>query len=281
MLKKTKKQSIQISIDFLQELCYSIYIVNEIHKKGGVLSMIQLKLDFELEKSELPIEIDRLTVSFIKASLSNYSEEMFERLYDKSKSIMKSFCYSYYLPGAKFQKDKILLNQKQFTMFFSDSDWAEIIQFFNAYKKMLFCSYPMKNNSMTLKSIRVLECDSIKDCEIIVKMQSSLIVRRHDSSNNKDTYYTYEHPEFGEVLKENISFFLEKMGILLPEEAIENFSIAVIKGKKIVANVFGRSVDANIGIYKLSGSQELLNILYQSGMGCRRSEGHGKFEVIW
>ena len=61
----------------------------------------------------------------------------------------------------------------------------------------------------------------------------------------------------------------------------EGFSIIPIKGKKVVADIFGRKVDANIGIYKLTGSPELLNILYLSAMGSRRSEGHGKFEVIW
>ncbi|MFQ8902623.1 MAG: CRISPR-associated endoribonuclease Cas6 [Lachnospira eligens] len=30
----------------------------------------------------------------------------------------------------------------------------------------------------------------------------------------------------------------------------------------------------------LRGNCELLNILYQAGMGARRSEGHGKFEIL-
>ncbi|MDE5931426.1 MAG: CRISPR-associated endoribonuclease Cas6, partial [Lachnospiraceae bacterium] len=38
--------------------------------------------------------------------------------------------------------------------------------------------------------------------------------------------------------------------------------------------------DASLGIFKLSGSCRLLNILYQAGVGERSSEGHGKFEVI-
>ena len=42
--------------------------------------MFQLKLDFTLEKPELPLEIDRLLVSFIKASTSNYSTELYESL---------------------------------------------------------------------------------------------------------------------------------------------------------------------------------------------------------
>lgn len=39
-------------------------------------------------------------------------------------------------------------------------------------------------------------------------------------------------------------------------------------------------IDANIGIYKVTGTPELLNFLYMAGLGCRRSEGHGKFEIV-
>ena len=58
------------------------------------------------------------------------------------------------------------------------------------------------------------------------------------------------------------------------------FPFRLLKGKKVVVPVFGRNTDASIGIYKLSGSCRLLNILYLAGIGVRRSEGHGKFEII-
>ena len=53
-----------------------------------------------------------------------------------------------------------------------------------------------------------------------------------------------------------------------------------LKGKKVVIPVFGRNTDASLGIFKLTGSRQLLNILLLSGLGSRRSEGHGKFEVV-
>ena len=104
------------------------------------------------------------------------------------------------------------------------------------------------------------------------------MVRKHEAQDNSDVYYIYNHPDFGKTLKKNVEIFLEKLEIPL---STEGFSIVPIKGKKIVADIFGRKTDANIGIYKLTGSPQLLNLLYQSGMGSRRSEGHGKFEVIW
>lgn len=239
--------------------------------------MYQFKLVFSLENNFLPREIDRLLVSFLKASVQNYSQEFYEKLYNKSESIMKKYVFSYFLPNAKFSDKVIWLGQNSFTMYFSDMDMVEMIYFFNAFKTMQFRPYPMHANTMQLMSIMTQESKEIVDSEVIIKMQSSLLVRRHDSMMNRDIYYTYNHEEFNSALKENIKFFLEKLKILV---SVDDFSITPIKAKKVVVPVFGRNVDANLGVYRLTGNTELLNILYLSGMGVRRSSGHGKFEIV-
>lgn len=43
-------------------------------------------------------------------------------------------------------------------------------------------------------------------------MQSSLLARKHDPENNTDIYYTCEDPEFSDTLKDNLKFFLNKIG---------------------------------------------------------------------
>lgn len=239
--------------------------------------MFQFILEFQLEKPELPSEIDRLMVSFLKGASRNYSEDMFEQLYDKSRSIIKTYTYSMYLPGAKFSEDVIKLAENRFKIFFSDADTGQMIQWFNAFNLFRFRKYPMKNNSMKLVSIRTQNRKDITDREIVVKMQSAMLARRHSKEDNKDTYYTYADDEFSDVLKENIQTFLEKLNINIP---VDDFQVIPVKAKKVVTNCFGRKVDGNIGIYKLCGRPELLNILYQAGMGARRSEGHGKWEIL-
>ena len=102
-------------------------------------------------------------------------------------------------------------------------------------------------------------------------------VRKHNSDDNSDIYYTYGMDGFEDALKDNIRIFVEKIGL---DVSVDEFSIQVIKGKKLVVPVFGRNTDASLGIYKLTGSIELLNILHMAGIGSRRSEGHGKFEII-
>lgn len=84
--------------------------------------MNQMKLSFALEYPQLPREQDKLMVSFLKASIQNYSLELFEMLYNKNRSVMKGYTFSLLLPGARFDADTIHLSQNSFTMFFSDAD---------------------------------------------------------------------------------------------------------------------------------------------------------------
>ena len=239
--------------------------------------MYQYKLTFELENNRLPRETDRLIVSFLKASAQACSQAFYEKLYDKSRSVLNSYTFSYYLPGAKFAKEKIELESNAFSLFFSDADQQELLMFFNGFQLMKRKKYPMNENSMTLVSVRVQPLPEIREEQIVIRMQSPLIVRRHNPENNTDIYYTCESEEFEQALRENIAVFLDRMGM---DAAAESFSIQTVKGKKVVVPVFGRNTDASLGIFKLTGSRRLLTILYHAGLGARRSEGHGKFEVI-
>ena len=239
--------------------------------------MLQFILEFHLEKPQMPLEFDRLMVSFLKGASRNYSEDMFERLYDKSKSVIKTYTYSMYLPGARFMKETVELSENRFRMFFSDADMGQMVHWFNAFNLFRFKTYPMNNNSMKLVSIRTQNRKEIEDSEIVVRMQSPLIARRHNAEDNMDTYYTYDNTEFSDVLRENAQTFLDKLNINI---STEGFQVIPIKGRKVVTNCIGRKVDGNIGIYKICGCPELLNVMYQAGSGVRRSEGHGKWEII-
>lgn len=256
------------------------YVIVDLTKKVTERrsSMVRLELTFELVRQEFPLEYDRLLVSFFKATLQNYSREMFDALYNKNASIQKQFCWSCNLSGARFETDKIYLKEKRFKLYFSDADMTEIIQFYNAFTLMKGKKYPMPDgNMMDLSKVRVCTFAEIQEEELIVKMQSSLLARRHDVEKNQDTYYTCEDAEFSEVIKENVTTFLQKQGI---ELSTETFQVTPVKGRKVVVRCFGRFCDGSIGIFRITGSKELLNLLYVAGIGARRSEGHGLWTIL-
>ena len=115
--------------------------------------MTELKLEFLLEEPEIPAEVDRLLLSFLKASVEKYSPELFEELYTKKQSVMKTYCWSCYQPGARFAADKIYLKENRFMVTFSDADMGELFEFFNAFQLMRNIEYPMGGNSMKLREV--------------------------------------------------------------------------------------------------------------------------------
>ena len=75
---------------------------------------------------------------------------------------------------------------------------------------------------MKLREVKAKKIPEIKESELIIKMQSSLLARKHDPENNTDIYYTCEDPEFSDTLKDNLKFFLNKIGW---DEDVDCFSI--------------------------------------------------------
>ena len=240
--------------------------------------MTELKLEFELENAELPIDYDKVILSFMKAAIENFSPDLFDRLYNKRESVIKTYCWTCYLPHAQFTSDTIKLGANKFMLTFSDIDMGELLIFFNAFSLMKHKIFHMNRNSMKLLSVKTRKLQTIKETELIVKMQSSLIARKHNSDDNTDVYYTFDEPEFSDILKENLKIFLQRINI---ECDTSDFSIVPLKGKKVVTRTMGQFVDGNIGIYKITGNLRLLEILYAAGIGTRRSAGHGKFEIIF
>ena len=73
--------------------------------------MNELKLEFQLETTEIPAELDKVLVSFLKATIENYSPALFEKLYNKNSSILKKYTWATYLPGARFTQEKYYLTR--------------------------------------------------------------------------------------------------------------------------------------------------------------------------
>ena len=119
---------------------------SEARQRKEEFRMTELKLEFQLENLELPIDLDKVILSFLKASLENYSPELFDKLYNKRESVVKTYCWACYLPGAKFMSDVIKLSMNKFTITFSDADMSELLMFFNAFSLMKYKIFHMNKN---------------------------------------------------------------------------------------------------------------------------------------
>lgn len=251
---------------------------------------MRIKLHFKLENNIIPKDYRILILSFIKYSLKKNFKESYKEIYE-SKPIMKFFTFSVYLPKPKIEKDKIELDKNYFNAVFSIYDNKRFIEFYNSFNSMIIknenkeYSYPLKDNKMRLKNITMLNEKIISSNRAIIKFLSPLVLRKHEEiainekRKGKDIYFDFNDSDFNEQINYSVSRLIKDLKLNGVNWNIKLKPYNNLARKTVVSfkNIL---INSSIGEYILEGDSELLNILYKTGIGSRRSEGFGMFEVI-
>ena len=252
---------------------------------------MRIKLHFELENNIIPKDYRILILSFIKNNLEKNFNESYKEIYDK-KPTVKFFTFSVYLPKPKIEKEKIELDRNYFNVLFSIYDNKQFIEFYNSFNSMINKekenkenSYPLKNNKMELKNITMVNEKNIMSNRVRIKFLSPLVLRNHKEKiinkkrKGKDIYFDFNDSDFNEQINYSVSRLIKDLKLNGVNSNIKLKPYNNLARKTVVSfkNIL---INSSIGEYILEGDSELLNILYKTGIGSRRSEGFGMFEVI-
>lgn len=251
---------------------------------------MRIKLHFELENNIIPKDYRILILSFIKNNLEKNFNESYKEIYGE-KPTVKFFTFSVYLPKPKIEKEKIELDRNYFNVLFSIYDNKQFIEFYNSFNSMIIKnenkenSYPLKNNKMRLKNITTINEKIISSNRAIIKFLSPLVLRRHEEiainekRKGKDIYFDFNDSDFNEQINYSVSRLIKDLKLNGVNSNIKLKPYNDLARKTVVSfkNIL---INSSIGEYILEGDSELLNILYKTGIGSRRSEGFGMFEVI-
>ena len=252
---------------------------------------MRIKLHFELENKIIPKDYRVLILSFIKHSLEKNFEKSYKEIYE-SKPIMKFFTFSVYLPKPKIEKDKIELDKNYFNAVFSIYDNKRFIEFYNSFNSMIIKNneenkehpYPLKDNKMRLKNITMENEKIITSNRAIIKFLSPLVVRKHEEitinekRKGKDIYLDFNDSDFNEQLNYSVTRLIKDLKL---NGVNSNIKLEPCKSaRKTVIDFKNVLIHSSIGEYIISGESELLNILYKTGIGSKRSGGFGMFDVI-
>lgn len=252
---------------------------------------MRIKLHFELENKIIPKDYRILILSFIKHSLEKNFEKSYKEIYE-SKPIMKFFTFSVYLPKPKIEKDKIELDKNYFNAVFSIYDNKRFIEFYNSFNSMIIKNneenkehpYPLKDNKMRLKNITMENEKIITSNRAIIKFLSPLVVRKHEEitinekRKGKDIYLDFNDSDFNEQLNYSVTRLIKDLKL---NGVNSNIKLEPCKSaRKTVVDFKNVLIHSSIGEYIISGESELLNILYKTGIGSKRSGGFGMFDVI-
>ena len=107
---------------------------------------------------------------------------------------------------------------------------------------------------------------------------SGICVRDHIKENNKDNYYIYTDTNFNEKLRVVLNNQLLKGGFNKTD--IDNVILNIIDCKKVVAKHYRRYIDLTTGIIEIKANPNILQYIYDVGLGSRRSSGFGQLDLI-
>lgn len=237
---------------------------------------MRMKLYFTLENNTIPIDYRRSIISFIKLSLSEYSENEFRKYYNQKDNIIKPYAFSVFFKQPKINGQEIIVEDKKFEMNMTIENYETAIKLYNSFNHQKNKKFSINKNSWTLQNIALIPEKEIKEENIVIKFQSPLCVR--ERNQNKDYYYSYENEKFEEILKMNIKEQLKITNI--PSELVDALKITPIKAKKVIIKFYEKQIECSTGTFELEGNIELLNYLYKAGMGSKHSAGFGMFQII-
>lgn len=235
---------------------------------------MRLVLKFELENEIIPKDYRRGIISLIKSAYTKNADVNNSKYYNNEDPIMKSYAFATRFQMKSSEGESFVLNRKDFEVVFTTNDVTSLIETYNSFLAMRFREMPFFNNKVTLKNVVKLKDYFVKDSEIVVKFMSPLLVRDY---KDKNKYHLASEPSFMEALKANLKYQYQDNEL---SNYIESLQIERVVSKKTVVIHYGNYIDGNNGIFKLTGNSRLLNDLYHTGIGSRRSAGFGVFEVV-
>jgi len=240
---------------------------------------MRMKLQFELQNRTLDLDYRRMLLSFLKKSLEENDKNFFEEMYGKNPKT-KRFTFSAHLSQAKYMEDRVLLKEPQFGMRFSTADYGTFVRFYNALLRQKNIAFPVKHhNVLNLLRIFLENETAINTEELFISLCSPLVVREHLREANKDNYYIHSDENFHACLKTIIKNDI-KGHELLTESMVDDMEIEPVSGKFVLVKAFGSRIPASLGKFRLKGDKRLLKHLFDSGIGSRRGEGFGMFNLM-
>ncbi len=242
---------------------------------------MRLRLNFHTrDENKFPVNYRECIMSWIKHGLSN--DGAFNYLvpvYGSGEPIQKTFTFAVRLPKSSFFSEYIQLSEKHFDMYLSVSNPSDAITLYNAFNGQRFKEFALPlENSCTLVNISMQQEKEIKTNEIVCQLAMPLAVREHDKVTNKDRWFIYSDADFQERLHDVVLAQIITAG--LDKSLIDGFSCEPINCKKTVVRFKGAMIQSTLGIIKLNGNIELLRLLYQGGIGSKKSAGFGYLNII-
>lgn len=228
---------------------------------------MRIRIKFQSTKANFSHDYREEFIKYIKRVAYYNDRDIYMLLFFNGSP--PEFSFSVYFNKAKFNKNGIYVPKF--------SDIYMTISFSSKYDKHLSKLIEMINvndiysDGLIFKGYKRLDAPLIKENQVFIEMLSPLIIK-----NIKDsTFIDCTSSSFEDLTALNILGELNQFN----EECL--IKMVSVKPKKTVVKYKGKYINASLGQYLLiSNSVEGVRRLYDIGIGSKRGDGFGLFQII-
>jgi CRISPR-associated protein Cas6 len=238
---------------------------------------MRIRVLFEGEEVSLRKDYHSFFVSFVKSVFQrvNLLEEIFgEKKY-------KPYVFSVYF-GKDFKADEEKIYAGGGLSFlFSSGDPLIITNFYNGALKLKEENFKIWNKNIEIKNIDLLPYRKIKSGNVIFKTVGICVLSNKEASKNdfKNFYIipTDDLEKFNKLLCDRVN---DRYRFLTERKDSHFIKLNPINIKEMVVKHYKGYLRGFKGIFELEGSPEILQFVYDYGLGIRTGQGFGLLEIV-
>ena len=231
---------------------------------------MRLEISCTLSRNTLPLEYRRGFASLIKEAIRRTSPRVFDRYY-YGLHVLKPFTFSVYFPGLKGRDgDSFVIGEKAIVHFSTSSKELGV----SVYNGLLALqTHPLFNNTLLVERINLERRVFIQEESAIFKTMAPV---RVNNKGNADWYLLPREEGFDEGLK----FAVKEAARVFLGKADVSIEFNPIQFRRKVVRHYNMAMQGFVGVFELRGSPAVLNLIYDIGLGVRRSQGFGMLELV-
>ncbi len=230
---------------------------------------MRLTINYEMSGDKLPRDYLRGFISLIKASFELANKNLFNTFYNQHK--LKPFTFGVYFPELYGDEGNLLKVGTKVKLNFSSNNHELITYIYNSFHNI--DEYRLFDNVLKLKNVTLHPPYKIYGTEKIFKTLSPFLV------NNKGDSNKFLWPE-EEGFYEGLIFSIKECAKeFLNITEVTNVEFEPIQMRKLPIYHY-QKMPTNKGLFKLKADEEILQMVYDVGIGVHRSQGFGMLEVV-
>ena len=240
---------------------------------------MKIKTQFELNTDWLPKDYRIIFMGVIKKILENYDPVFVTNLYgtkDNKKKVNKPFTFHVYFPlFNKFENNKTICGNKA-TFYFSTNDELLATAFYNGIKKEKAIKIGENKSfiEFSVKNVWIEPKVKFSENEAVFKTIAPVLVNK---KGNNLRYLLPTDKDFHKSFKDIITLQAEALNLDIKDDDLD---FEIYKMTKIPLTHYHQTMTAWLGEFKLKAPVELLQLVYDTGIGVRRSQGFGMLKKL-